>query len=273
MRLDSEDRGASCPVGAPPQPSRLPGRLRERERERLSSQRKHRGPHPEDQRLFAASHWQPLRSAAGDLSWLLTRDYALPSALKLVGDRYQLDARQRLAVARCACAEPLVQRRQRHQISPADLPGCSLWIDGFNALTSIEAALAGGVILVGRDGCYRDLASMHGSYRRVEETVPAILLLGALLAELQVGRCQWLLDQPVSNSGRLKTILGQLAAERNWDWQIELVPDPDAVLIRSDSVVATSDSQILNRANRWFNLARTAIDRCVPDARIVDLSR
>lgn len=236
------------------------------------SQRKHRGPHPEDQRLFAPAHWQALRTATGDLSWLLTRGYAMPSALKLVGDRFQLDARQRLAVARCACADPLRHRRRHHEAGPAEILGRDLWIDGFNALTTIEAALAGGVILVGRDGCYRDLASMHGSYRRVDETIPAILLLGELLAELQVGPCRWLLDQPVSNSGRLKSVLGQLAEDRRWDWQVELVPDPDAVLVHSERPVATSDSQILNRAACWFNLARTAIDRRLPDARIIDLS-
>ena len=37
-------------------------------------------------------------------------------------------------------------------------------------LTTIEAALAGGVILAARDGAYRDMASMHGSYRKVAET-------------------------------------------------------------------------------------------------------
>jgi hypothetical protein len=56
-----------------------------------------------------------------------------------------------------------------------------LWIDGYNVLTSIEAALSGGVILRARDGCYRDMASMHGSYRKVEETISAIHILGELI--------------------------------------------------------------------------------------------
>ena len=64
-------------------------------------------------------------------------------------------------------------------------------MDGFNVLTSIEAALAGGVILAGRDGCYRDMASMHGSYRKVEETRPAILGIGSILETLQPTVCHW----------------------------------------------------------------------------------
>lgn len=38
------------------------------------------------------------RSAADDLSWLLSRDHSITAALKLTGDRHQLDARQRIAM-------------------------------------------------------------------------------------------------------------------------------------------------------------------------------
>jgi len=109
-------------------------------------------------------------------------------------------------------------------------------------------------------------------YRKVHETIPALYLLGELLAEWNVSTCHWLLDQPVSNSGRLKTVLQEIAEERDWDWEIRLVPDPDPLLIRADQIVATSDSQILDQAMRSFNLARIAIDSRVPDAWIVDLS-
>jgi hypothetical protein len=189
-----------------------------------------------------------------------------------VGDRYSLDARQRLAVARCACGDAAVARRRQHQVSAADIAGQELWIDGYNVLTSIESALSGGVILHARDGSYRDMASMHGTYRSVEETIPASRLLGELAAQWKVAGCHWLLDQPVSNSGRLKTLLRTIAAEHNWNWQAELVPAPDQVLCRCDQIVATADSHILDCAQRWFNMARLAIDSRIGRAWIVDLS-
>lgn len=238
----------------------------------MPDQRKHRGPHPEDRQLFAAARHTNLREATRDLSWLLTRGYASRSALKLVGDRYRLDARQRVAIGRCACSEHAAARRQQHQVTPADLADQQLWIDGYNLLTSIEAALSGGVILHARDGCYRDMASMHGSYRKVAETLPALEILGELLADWKVAACRWLFDQPVSNSGRLKSLLQQFAAEHGWNWQAELVVDPDAVLRSSAQVVASSDSQVLDQAQRWFNFARVAIDARVRQAWIVDLS-
>ena len=75
----------------------------------------------------------------------------------------------------CAAGEEAVARRQANDIPNPQQR--QLWIDGYNVLTTIEAALAGAVIIAGRDGCYRDMASMHGSYRKVEETSPAIELI------------------------------------------------------------------------------------------------
>lgn len=238
----------------------------------MPDKRKHRGPHPEDEELFAPKYEPRLREATRDLSWLLTKGYAGTSALKLAGDRYELDARQRLAVARCACADQSAARRRRHEVAAAELAQQELWIDGYNVLTSIEAALSGGVILHARDGSYRDMASMHGSYRKVEETLPALHILGELLAQWNVVTCRWILDQPVSNSGRLKALLQELARERNWNWSAELVHDPDALLIRSSNIVASADSQILEHAQRWFSLARVAIEERVGEAWVVDLS-
>jgi hypothetical protein len=223
--------------------------------------RKHRGAHPEDAALFASAAWPGLREAVAHLSWLLTRGYADGSALKLVGDRFQLAERQRIAVMRCACADEVRQRRRETALTAAELAGQPVAVDGFNVLTTIEAALAGGVILRGRDGCYRDMASMHGSYRKVDETRPALGLIGAALQELAPGRCCWYLDRPVSNSGRLRGVIETVAAERGWAWEVTLADGVDSLLVRSSAVVATADGPILDRCRRWFNLARTVIDQ------------
>lgn len=146
--------------------------------------------------------------------------------LKIVGDRYTLRERQRIAVARCACSDEARERRQRSQADLLELAGRCLFIDGYNVLTSIEAALAGGVILHARDGAYRDMASVHGTWRKVQETMPAAELIGGLLAELSLARAVWHLDRPVSNSGRLKTILEQTAAAHGWPWESDSSQTP-----------------------------------------------
>ncbi len=238
----------------------------------MPDKRAHRGPHPDDSRLFAPEALTRLRNAVADLSWLLGRSYGSASAQKIVGDRYELDARQRMAVARCACSDEALCRRTRHRADHRKIAGEKVLIDGYNVLTSIEAALAGGVILAGRDGAYRDLASVHGTWRKVAETVPAAELLGRFLDELGAAPAVWYLDSPVSNSGRLKTLLGQIAGARGWPWEIILVPDPDRILRASEQIAATADSGLLDHCRAWLNLARLTIERFVPAAHVVDLS-
>jgi hypothetical protein len=137
-----------------------------------------------------------------------------------------------------------------------------VWIDGFNVLVTVEAALAGGVLLRCRDGCLRDMASMHGSYRRMVETDAAVDLIGAALAPLRLGTVRWLLDQPVSNSGRLAERI-RAAAPPDAGWHCELVHDPDRPLrdAPAEVVVATADSGILDHGPRWLDLASLAVRR------------
>jgi hypothetical protein len=238
----------------------------------MPDERRHRGPHPEDQAFFAEGQVPVLRSATRDLSWLLARGYAGVSSLKLVGDRYGLTARQRTAVSRCACTPEQRDRRQRNCRTPQDIAKQSLWIDGYNVLTSIEAALSGGVLIRGLDGCLRDMASMHGSYRKVDETVPAITLLGQQLADWEIGPCRWFIDQPVSNSGRLRSILLDVARQHGWTWEVHLVPDPDPILATADVCVATADSEILNQTRGWLNLVDLVVRGKLPQAWVIDVA-
>jgi hypothetical protein len=194
------------------------------------------------------------------------------SSLALVGNRHALTQRQRLAVARCTCDAAQRERRRQNEVSMHDVAGVELWIDGYNLLISIESALAGSVILSGRDSCYRDLASLHGTYREVSETLPALELIGEVVASWGVRHCRWLLDRPVSNSGRLRDHMVKLAANHGWSWDVQLEFDPDPVLAQSPAAVVSSDSVVLDRCTRWINAARHIIDARVPQAHIVDLS-
>lgn len=232
---------------------------------------RHRGADPEDERSFGAGRILDLRHAVFDLCWLLDRGYGISSAAELTGDRYHLTRRQRIAVARCACSSRDKERRERHCVAAPQLEGQQLWLDGFNVLAAVETALGGGVILIGRDGCCRDVAGIYSHYRKVEETLPALHAIGRIASQLGVSECRWWLDSPVFNSGRLKGIILEVAAEAGWPWQVELVTNPDRVLSAADQIVSSSDHAILDRCQKWFNLARQVIAAQVPQARVVDL--
>jgi len=238
----------------------------------LPDTRSHRGLHPRDAASFAPEARPALRAATSDLSFLLERGYAPDSSLKLVGDRHALVQRQRAAVARCACANGVAERRNHRRVSPPALRGATLVIDGFNVLTTLEVALSGGIVLLARDGVLRDIAGVHGSYRKVSETVPALGLIARLAASLAVSRCLFLLDRPVSNSGRLRAVIEQEGAALGVGFEAQIVPDPDPLLRATPEIVASADGAVLDDCARWFNLARSCVEAYVPGAHLVDLS-
>ena len=239
----------------------------------MPDNRKHRGQHPSDAKLFGKSQVPKLQQAVKDVSWLLSRGYSGKSSLKLVGDRYRLQARQRLAIARSSCSRQAASRRRLHALPEEAMKDNILYIDGFNLLITVESSLSGGFILEGVDGCYRDMASIHGSYKRVMETEAAITLSGKAMEALAVRQAIWLLDRPVSNSGRLKQMILEIAGKNNWDWEAALHYNPDNLLAGQPAPIATSDSVILDGAAQWFNLARFVVGKHVTGALILPLGQ
>ena len=238
----------------------------------MPDKRIHRGPNPQDARLFAPAQLENLIQAVTDYSLLLTKGYAEKSALKLVGDRFSLTKRQRLAVMRCACSDQQLASRNRRRVELSAVRAQPVVVDGYNVLITVEAAISGGVILRGRDGCFKDLASVHGTYRKVTETIPAVEIIGDFLHQAGAMQFLWLLDSPVSNSGRLKNLIEKLAAENNFNWQVKLTISPDAELKKTDLVVATSDGVVLDECKSWVNLARELIETKLPQTRLIDLT-
>ena len=245
--------------------------LSETSREVVVDTRKHRGPHPQDVSIFAPSNWSRLQQSVRDYCWLISNGYAENASLKLVGDRFQLTARARMAVFRSSCSDAAEVTRQQRELPPAKIAGMPLEVDGFNLLMTIEAALSGGFIIAGRDGCYRDMASVHGTYRAVQETRQAIAMVADCHRSLDIDQMHWLFDQPVSNSGRLAVLVARHAEQSGLNWITQLVPNPDLQLTTTTSCVVSADSYILDHCSSWVNLARYIISQRIPETRVVPM--
>ena len=83
----------------------------------MPDKRSHRGPHPKDAELFGVGAVGKLRAAVGDYSLLLSKGYAAKSSLKLVGDRFGLTVRQRLALMRSACSDEQRSVREKNRFA------------------------------------------------------------------------------------------------------------------------------------------------------------
>ena len=135
----------------------------------MPNKQKHRGQQSDDSKLFNEKTIPILNQAVTDLSYLMTRGYSDKGSVKLVGDRYRLTKRQRNALQRASCSNQSMAYRKEHEVSKEDIKGEWLAIDGYNLLITLESALAGGIIIDSRDDSIRDIASLHGTYRKVEE--------------------------------------------------------------------------------------------------------
>jgi len=238
----------------------------------MSHKQRHRGQNSRDPELFSEKQLEILNQAVDHLSWLCTRGYADKSSLKLVGDRFKLRQRQRKALYRAYCTDQARDYRTKKEVSMRELAGRDLAIDGYNLLIGIESGLAGGLIFDCRDGTYRDIASIHGTYRRVEETLPALKIIGESIRELGVRKSFWFLDQPISNSGRLRQMMRELAKSHGFNWEIELVNNPDKEIAEGkDWIAISSDGWILDESDCWFNLNRYIIDR-MPEANVLNMT-
>lgn len=227
----------------------------------MPDSRRHRGPHPEDARIFAACEVERLAEAAEHLGWLLAHGYADRPALTLVGDHFQLHQRQRLAVARAASPPERAEARIARRVPALGRP---VVVDGFNVLVTAEVALSGGILVRGRDGLLRDLAGIHGTWRRVEESPRSIeILCRALLGASEV---RWLLDRPVSGSGKFAALLREAGQD------VALSDRVDGDLLSAGVAVATADGPVLDAACAGIDLLSPLVES-LEGAWVVDLSR
>lgn len=226
-----------------------------------------RGFLPKDKTEFGPASIGKLTAAAQELCFLLNRGYDTKSASTFIGNHHLLSERQRLALARITSPSAALEERRRKELFQAPE---ELTLDGFNTIITLEVALSGSLLLEGMDGTIRDLAGLRGTYRIVDKTVMAAGLLLSHLDRLKVKRARFLLDQQVSNSGRLRALLLEKAEEHAVEVQAELHPSVDGQLARLGNIV-TADAIILDKCRSWFSLNRQIIAQDIPDAWILRL--
>lgn len=217
-----------------------------------------RGYDPNDQKEFDNPSIEKLYRAGGDLQYLLNQGYHIKGASTFVGNHYLLSERQRLALARAVSSEESIKRRKAKEMK--ELPdGSVVNIDGFNTIITLEVALSDSLLLKCMDGTIRDLAALRGTYRLIDKTETAIILIGKMLERNKIGKAVFYLDAPVSNSGRLKLKIIELLNTFRFDIQVEVIHNVDTVLEKLDNVV-TSDAIILDKCISWFNLNKRIIE-------------
>ena len=217
-----------------------------------------RGFVPEDEKDFSPAALENLRTAAGHIEYLINEGYDLKQASVFVGNHFLLSERQRLAITRSLATED--QLKSRREKEKTDLAHGEAWIDGFNTIITLEVLLSGSILFRGMDGTIRDLAALRGTYRIIPETAAAIRMMLDALREMHAGSAHILLDEPVSNSGRLKALIAEIGENGPLELDIQITRDVDRALWDKDNVI-TTDSIILDRCIGWFNLMKICVQK------------
>ncbi len=212
-----------------------------------------RGLVPEDERNFSPEALVKMRTAARHIRYLINEGYDLKQAAVFTGNHFMLSERQRLAIMRSIATDRQLADRAEKLRPPDDLAGEDVWVDGFNTIITLEVMLSGSLLFECMDGAVRDLAALRGTYRLIPETTGAVRLMLDTLRGAGVRTAHILLDEPVSNSGRLKSLIAEIGENAAPALDIQILRDVDRTLYAKANVI-TSDGIILDHCASWVNL-------------------
>jgi hypothetical protein len=196
-----------------------------------------------------------LWKAADDFRFLLNRGYPRDAALQLIGNRCNLDHDHRHLLRRGVFAASVAGERRSKKVSLAEIRGKAVAIDGYNCLITLESALKAKTIVLADDAFIRDISGVSGTYRDAPETTQALDLIIDLLIAVAPAEVLFLLDSPISGSGKLAARIRGLMAERGLPGDSQAVKVPERVMVGYQGIIATSDTALIDQSNQVFDLA------------------
>lgn len=200
------------------------------------------------------------KEAIEDLRYLLSRGYDRSSAIKFIGDRYLLSKEQRLLLYRAVYPEEIAILHKSKKVSPEEIKGNRLLIDGFNVIWTVISAIKGYPVFLCDDGIVRDISGIHGSIIN-EEIFSELKLIISIIAQLMPNETIFFFEKQISKSGEVTKTVRILLKENNLSGDAKLVVSPDYELTSLDGVVSTSDSIIIQKVEKIFDLAAYVINK------------
>ena len=203
-------------------------------------------------------------SSIEDYRFLKNRGYPNKAGLKLVGDRYRLNALERNCLFRGVVADSVCQVRKEKLIGPESLADRALGVDWYNVLITVESYLKGYPVFLSDDGVLRDAAGVHGSYRSGKVTNQACNAILKGIAGLELKSIDLYLDSPISFSGKMADDLRQQMMQLlSIPFEVTVMPSADYPLKSFNGVVASSDSTIMDKEciHKIFDLSRFILEQ------------
>ena len=190
-----------------------------------------------------------LFEAGKDYIHLLNREYPRKPLLKVIGDRYRLDRRQRHILFRGFCPER--EAVLRHDRIVNTVTDQHIHLDAYNVILTVLNHLLGNPVFVATDGILRDVGENYGQIRETEPFDRAISLICGWIALQKPSGITAVFDSPVSHSADHAVRMDSLMRELHLGGSTELAHSADHVIKKSaGGINATSDSVIIDATDR-----------------------
>ncbi len=198
--------------------------------------------------------------AVNDYRYLLEKAYPQKSILKIVGDKYQLNSTQRSILFRGITTKEKCLILRKKSIKNLK-PGSTLFIDGYNVIRTIGSYLSGKTVFISMDGFLRDAAEMHRSVLKEKVLNQSINLMFEFLDKSQISMVKIYLDEPISKSGELASVLNDKLLKTGINGHALTVHSPDHHLKEvKEGIICTADSAIINHTQTTvFDLAKAIL--------------
>jgi len=204
---------------------------------------------------WVRSVWDKLLRAAEDLRYLLDREYKRESAVDFVANRYVLDRMARSILYRCVSSSEWARKVREKAMDPSGLKGVKVAVDGFNVLNTLQSFKDGRLLVLCDDGVVRDVSEVHGDFKPTGATEGLIRLIVKTLKELKAEEAIFYYESQISRSGEISALTRKILEEEGMKGSAETEKSVDSALLRDRCVVVSSDSVVIHRADRFFDLA------------------
>lgn len=214
---------------------------------------------------------ESLREAIKDMRYLLNRGYNRKTAADYIASRYKLNREERAIIFRAVYPEQQVQNIFKKLLNPEDIIGERLLIDGFNNIITLESALKGHILLMCDDGVIRDISYTSRKFKFSSYTEDSIKMIFEVLKVYKPSEVIFLFDQQISFSGELASMIRTIIEGENLIGYAKTSKRNDTEILSIGEIIASSDSIIMERAKKIFDLAGHIIKSKFKD-RILDVT-
>lgn len=203
------------------------------------------------ERNIERKSWGLFKEAATDYFFLRNRGYREKTAVKLVGDRYQLSGNERMMLYRGITT--IEKAKIRKNLITSDMEswkGKTFYMDGYNVCYTIMNYLAGKQVFIGNDGFLRDTGNSTENRGKNESLFHcALKILGDFLEPLEFGNIVVYLDASAGNNGVERDVVSFKEEMERKLKRFEIYPviSADNELKKTiGGIIASSDSEILD---------------------------